>query len=437
MPVPFIMPKFDMDQEKSVIVSWLKKEGDRVEFDEVVLVVETEKVAIDVPAPASGILAGICAHEGDTVPVTEIIAYILKDGETLLKTNRLQKNDESVIEEKSISATPVAARMAQNLGVDLSQVTTSKSRITKEDVENFLSLPAAENEFGKIPATPAARRLSREKMVDLNQLTGSGPRGRIQAADVPSRSSQEDAFDKAIYHDISVERKAAILPLAGMRKTIAEKMQFSFQEAPHIALSVEVDVTELENARAHLNIIAEKRGDIKISMTALIVRITAWALKHHPLINSSLINQQIFQWEEINIGVAVGLKDGLIVPVIHNADQKTFHAIAASLSDISFRAKDGKLKLPDVQNGTFTISNLGMFGIQQFRAVINPPESAILAVGSVIRKPVVINDQDEVSVRPIMSLTLSADHRIIDGIAAANFLGDLVQAIKIPEIILY
>ena len=202
-------------------------------------------------------------------------------------------------------------------------------------------------------------------------------------------------------------------------------------------MTIEVDVTALESLRKRLNMLAEKRVESKISMTALIVKITAWALERNPYMNASLIDGKIHLWKDVNIGVATALDNGLIVPVVHQANRRSLHELADTLHDLTKRAHAGKLGLQDVQHGTFTISNLGMYGIKQFRAIINPPESAILAVGSVVRKPVVINDRDEVAVRPMMSITLSADHRVIDGVVAAQFLQNLAQGIELPEMLLY
>jgi pyruvate dehydrogenase E2 component (dihydrolipoamide acetyltransferase) len=225
--------------------------------------------------------------------------------------------------------------------------------------------------------------------------------------------------------------------MVGIRKTIAERMQSSFQEAPHIALTVEVDVTQLEAVRQRMNEIAARQGEQKVSVTALLVKIVAWALSGNPYINSTLEEDTIHLLPEKNVGVATAIEDGLIVPVIRNADTKSVKKINDELKDLSQRARLGELTLEEVKGGTFTISNLGMFGINQFRAIINPPESAILAVGNVVRKPVVINDQDEIAVRPILVMTLSADHRVIDGVTAARFLSDLVQAVETPDLLLY
>jgi pyruvate dehydrogenase E2 component (dihydrolipoamide acetyltransferase) len=443
MPVPFIMPKFDMDQETATIASWLKGEGEAVELDETVLVVETEKIAIEVTAPAAGVLAQICAREGDVVPVTEVIAYILKPGETMADLpggGRVVEAAPPPAALKPAAATPVAQRMAHEQGVDLSQVPAEGGRVRRADVERFLLQRAGAPGGMVLPATPAARRLGKELGVDLAGVEGRGPRGRIQAEDVRSAAVQKTVEERTpLVHTAPAqdERPAKTLPLAGMRRTIADRMQTSFQTLPHIALTIEVDVTHLEQARQNTNQRAEKHGTPSTSLTAWLVRICAWALERQPWINASLLDGTVYQWEEINVGVATALEEGLIVPVIHQANSKPLRQIAAELGELTTRARRGQLTLPDVQHGTFTISNLGMFGIQQFRAIINPPEAAILAVGAVVRKPVVINDQDEVAVRPMLALTLAADHRLVDGVTAARFLADIAAAIENPEMLLY
>ena len=446
MPVPFIMPKFDMDQEKATIISWSKKEGDLIKFDETVLTVETEKVAIDVPAPATGILAGILFKDGDVVPVTKVIAYVLKEGETLAD---LPKADVQTLPSKpeiapilqtrvapqavSVNATPIAVRMAKEEGIDLAKVTTSGDRITREDVERFI---ADQKSVGRVTvaATPAARHAARESGVALETVAGSGPRGRVQSVDVLSAEKPASAVSPIAQIN---GREVEVVPLTSIRRTIAERMQQSFQESPHIALTVDVDMTETENGRKRLNIQAQKLGQPRITVTAFIIKIVAWALVRHPYLNASFNGDSISLWRTVNIGVATAVPDGLVVPVLKDADRLSVSEINMRLIELADRARENKLKLEDVQGGTFTISNLGMFGISQFRAIINPPESAILAVGSVLRKPVVVDHQDRVEVRPMLSLTLSADHRVIDGVVAARFLSDVVSGLESPLLLLY
>ncbi|MCP4141757.1 MAG: 2-oxo acid dehydrogenase subunit E2 [Chloroflexi bacterium] len=446
MPTPFIMPKFDMDQETSRIINWVKKEGDPVSLDEVVLEVETDKVSIEVPAPASGILAGIQYSDGDEVPVTTVIAYILKDGETLADiqpetptdtktadTVEYQQKQVTIPEQK---ITPVAQRMAVAHQIDVGELVVAGKKITKADVEGFIAENQGNNGVLRLSATPAARRLGREKGIELAEIVGTGPGGRIQLADV----LEYQKADASVTHKTAVvhnEHQPELISLEGMRLKIANRMQASFQEAPHISLSMEIDVSKLETLRHRLNRIATKEDQNKISMTALIVKVVAWALAKNRYLNSSLQGDVIKIWPDVNVGVAVALEEGLIVPVVRNADKKTVSVINSDIRNLVEKARQGNLELDDIRGGTFTISNLGMFGIHQFRAIINPPESAILAVGAVIRKPVVISDQDDIEVRPIMEITLSADHRVIDGAVAAYFLQDLANGLESPEILMY
>jgi pyruvate/2-oxoglutarate dehydrogenase complex dihydrolipoamide acyltransferase (E2) component len=251
-----------------------------------------------------------------------------------------------------------------------------------------------------VPATPAARRVAHESGIALETVAGSGPRGRVQAADILAAANSTPSSTTPING-----REAEIIPLTSIRRTIAERLQKSFQESPHIALTVEVDMTEMESTRKRFNEQAEKSGQSRITVTALIIKIVAWALEKNPYINSSFNGDSISLWKDVNIGVATAVPQGLVVPVIKGANHLGVSEINAQLITLAERARDNKLKLDDVQGGTFTISNLGMFGIHQFRAVINPPESAILAVGSTVRRPVVVDDQDRVEVRPMVSLT--------------------------------
>lgn len=441
MPTPVIMPKVDMDQEKATIISWEKKEGETVKQDETLLVVETEKVAIDVAAPVSGVLTGIKYHAGDEVAVATVIAQILKPGETLAETpektsliqsqvNGVEKPPADKQVARAVQASPLALRVAQEMGININDVQSAGNKISKEDVIAYaaslnVSSQTNENIVGKIAATPAARRISKETGIPLGSIQGSGPFGRIQAADIKETTKPAPLSTQ--------DRQAEIIPLIGIRAKIAKRMQTSFQEAPHIAETMEADVSRLEETRTHLNELASRKGKGKVSLTAVFVRLVAWALERNPYINSSLIDEKIFLWKEVNIGVATALDDGLIVPVVHDANHLSFIDTAQRINELSLRARQGKLELGDVQRGTFTISNLGMYGVNHFRAIINPPENAILAIGAAVRKPVVIDDRDTIAVRPIISLTLSADHRVIDGVVAANFLADLVKIIEHPE----
>jgi pyruvate dehydrogenase E2 component (dihydrolipoamide acetyltransferase) len=314
--------------------------------------------------------------------------------------------------------------MARELGIDLGEVIVTGGLIRTADVKRFAAEMRPSGTPSRAAATPAARRLARELGLDLSQITGTGPRGRIQEDDV-----KRQGFTTGEIPSLE-DRPVVIQPLTAMRRTIAERMQISSQTAPHIALSIDVDVAQFEEEHRRLNKTRARNDAENISMTALLVYVTARVISHHPEVNASYINDQIYLWEDINIGVATAVEGGLVVPVVHHAGELSLMEINRTLQDLVKRAGSGQLSLSEVRGGSFTISNLGMFGIHRFRAIINPPESAILAIGAIVRRPVVINDLDEIGVRPVMNLTLSADHRVLDGVSAARFLNDLAKNIQ-------
>jgi len=450
MAVPVIMPKLEMSQETSTVIEWLKQEGEHVEKGEPLLTVETDKVTVDIESPATGTLAGVRAAPQEVVPVTQVIAYILQPGEelpelspALVAVDAGEAPEEQG--EREVQVTPVAQRLAASHEVDLSRVvgTGGGGRITKADVELALSadqrfegegatpvlppLQPARALAGKVRATPAARRIAKEQGVDLTAVAGSGPRRRIQAADLLALTPVPLTAPAP---------PAEVIPLTGMRRTIATRMTASYQTAPHITLTVRVDMSQLEETRAQLNAKAESEGLPHTSITALIVKAVAWALRRHRWLNSTLQDEEVHLLPEINVGVAVVLESGLIVPVVHQADRKSVSEISTEVRDLTTRAREGRLTPADVAGGTFTISNLGPFGVEQFTAIINPPQAAILAVGAV-QPEVAVDDEGQVVVRPIMRMTLSADHRIVDGAVAARFLADLREALETPTLLLW
>jgi pyruvate dehydrogenase E2 component (dihydrolipoamide acetyltransferase) len=431
MATAVIMPKLEISQESATIVDWLKQEGDPVEKGEPLLVIETDKATLETEAPATGILADIRFVAGDRVPVTEVVAYILEPGEEPPQEDKdvaVSKSEPPGPPAGDRAATPMAQRLAKAYGVDLREVsgTGSKGLITKSDIEDVLERTVIESRtsLGKARATPAARRLAREHNQELDSVRGSGPRGRIQAADV-----------RALAAEAPSQLAAEVIPLSQMRHTVAKRMTWSYQTTPHITLALQVDMKAFDETRSHLNAKAEPVGRAHVSTTALLVKAVASCLSRHPWINSSFRDDEIHLLSEINIGVAVALRDGLIVPVIHNADEKTVGVIAAEVSDLAQRARERRLTSSDVAGGTFTISNLGPLGVDEFTAIINPPEAAILAVGTT-RREVVVEEEDRIAIRPVMRITLSADHRVIDGATAARFLADVREVLEAPELML-
>jgi Pyruvate/2-oxoglutarate dehydrogenase complex, dihydrolipoamide acyltransferase (E2) component, and related enzymes len=429
MPVPVIMPKFEMAQESGKVLRWLKQEGETVIKGEAILEVETDKVAMEVEAPASGTLVGIRVGPGAVVPIGQPIAYILLPGEVW---EGAPGASPATSPAGAPRATPVAERIAQAHGVDLSVVpgTGPGGRVTKADVEAFLAQRAAE---GKVKAAPAARRLARELGVDLRQVEGTGPGGRIQSEDVRRAA---EALRGAVV--LEAPARPAIrrrVPLAGMRRTIAERMSRSVREAPQFTVSIDVEMSRAMAIVEDLAAWAEREGGPRVTLTALLVKACAWALRRHPALNATLEGEEILEWEDVNIGVAVAVPEGLVVPVIHEADRRGLMEIAQILEEKARRAREGALRLEDVQGGTFTLSNLGMYGVDRFTAILNPPQAGILAVGRVAKRPVV-GGGDEVVVRPVATLTLTADHRVIDGAQAAQFMETLRAVLERPGLLL-
>jgi len=443
-----IMPKFGFTQEEGEILEWLVKEGDKVDQGDPLALVSTDKVSMEVEAPEAGIVAGLQYKQGEIVPVTKIIAYILKPGETLpspaavgttgstqslaaVKTATTQPEPAPAHPAEMLPGllTPVAARMVKDLGLDASAIPGSGpgGRVTREDVEKFAAQAEA---TGKVRATPAARRLARENDLTLEIVQGSGPDGRVQVADV--QAAVEKKAPAAGRLEITTAPASASgvrsLPFEGMRKAIALNMAHSAQTIPSIQLEIDVDMEAALALHEHARL---RAGEKKVSLTALIVKAVAWALSRNPRLNAQLGENEILLLPDVNIGVAVALESGLIVPVIHNADRKGILQLAEEINDVSTRARQNKLRSSDLQGGTFTISNLGMFGIDRFTAIINPPQVGILAV-SAAKKHFVANEAGQPVLHHLMNMRLSADHRVVDGAEAARFLSDLRNGIEHP-----
>jgi len=455
MATSVILPKVDMDQESGTIVEWLKQDGEAVEKGESILIIETSKVAMEVESPASGILRIVQGEAGEDIHIGTVIAYVLKPGEELPEETVTTVPKDAppppllpaatAAPAAGVLATPAARRIAASTGVDLAGLTGTgpHGKVTKRDVQAALTAVAGERTgAGQAYATPAARRTARGRGIDLTTVSGSGPQGRIQAADVlAAAAAQVDGAPASVPEAApvpEVERRidVRVIPLEGMRRTIAERMTASYQTAPHITLTVRVDMSAFEEARASLNARTGAAGQPRVSVTALLLKAVAWALKGHSLLNSRLQDDGVHLLPEINVGVAVALMEGLIVPVVRNADQKDVGEIASEVHDLAVRAREGQLTPADVAGGTFTVSNLGPFGIEQFTAIINPPQAAILAVGATQREAVV-SEEDQIVVRPALRMTLSADHRIVDGAVAARFLTDLQGALEVPTSLLW
>jgi len=393
MATDVIMPALGIAQEKGSLVSWLKAEGEPVTKGEPLMEVETDKATVEVEAPASGVLAHVTAAPGDEVPVGQRIAVILAPGESLPK-------------ESAKAAPPSAAPAAPTISPP---EPSSVSRVHAAPIQ------------GRIAASPAARRIAKERGVDLASLKGSGPKGEIVAQDVQRAKEMETGAPGG------PPRVKETVPLSAMRRIVGERMSKSKQTAPHFYVSMEVDMSEVNRKRAEWK---EKKAEIVPSINDFILWASAQGLRDFPLLNAAFTDKGIQIFSDINIGVAVAIEEGLVVPVIRNADRLTLQQLARQSRELAEKAARKKLFPLDYEGGTFTVSNLGMFGVDTFVAIINPPQCAILAVGQVA--PRAVPHDSAIAVRPMMTMTLSADHRVTDGVVAARFLKEVKELLEKP-----
>ncbi len=430
-----IMPALGMVQETGKIIQWLKAEGQLVVKGEPLMEVETDKAAVEIEAPASGILAQVTAQEGQDVPVGTVIAVILAPGEAGEAPFSAQPlPPQAAVQQRHVTASPLAARMVMEHKLDLSLIKPEGGRVEKSDVLAYLQANAPARSASLRPksrplASPKARRLAAERGLDLAHLQGSGPEGAVLAADVLAAVAQPAPaqLDKTSPEmALSASPPEEALTLSTAWRLMAERTTASWTSAPHFYLLREVNASRLvawrEQAQAH--------SDEKITYTDLLVRLVAVALRKHPRVNVAYRDGRLFLLPEINIGLAVAVEEGLVVPVIHQADQLSVAQIAATRVKLVERARAGKLRLDDISGGTFTISNLGMYGVDAFSAVLNPPQAAILAVGRISDRVVPVHGAPAVA--PVMVLSVSFDHRAIDGARGAHFLGYLAELIEEP-----
>jgi len=418
------LPRLGQGMESGTIVKWLKSEGDKVEKGEPLYELDTDKVTQEVEADASGVLLKIAITEGE-VEVGKTIAVIGEQGEEVA-TDVQEPSGEAareVSDDEQEEGTPARAR---------EQERERGRRASAEPSEQAAAMRAsAENGGGggRIKASPLARRIARERGIDLSAVAGTGPEGRVVAEDVErtaaSGAPAPIAAPPAPTEGVEVEQ------LSSMRKTIARRLTEAWQ-APVFQLGVTVDMGRALELRQRL---VEMHGNgVKPTISDLVTKVCATALLRHRAVNALYRGDAVELYPTANIGIAVAVPNGLVVPVIQGCERKSIAEIAAARASVVERARAGKLQQADLEGGTFTISNLGMFGIERFIAVLNPPQAAILAVGSTEEKPVVV--EGEVVVRPRMELTLTCDHRAVDGATGAEFLGDVKAFLEEPGLAL-
>jgi pyruvate dehydrogenase E2 component (dihydrolipoamide acetyltransferase) len=399
------LPRLGQGMESGTIVKWLKSEGDQVEKGEPLYELDTDKVTQEVEADASGVLLKIAIAEGE-VPVGRTIAVIGEQGEAV-----------EVAEDAQEEGSPARAREQER----------ERGRAASAEQVTEIRQPSTTN--GRIKASPLARRIARERGIDLSDVAGTGPEGRVVAEDVERAAASAApaplAAPAAVSEDVEVEQ------LSSMRKTIARRLTEAWQ-APVFQLGITVDMGRALEVRKRL---VELQGNgAKPTVSDLITKVCAMALMRHRAVNALYRGDSIELHPTANVGIAVAIPNGLVVPVIRGCERKTIAEIAAARAELVDRARGGRLQQGDLDGGTFTISNLGMFGIERFIAVLNPPQAAILAVGATEEKPVVANG--DVVVRPRMELTLTCDHRAIDGATGAQFLGDVKAFLEEPGLAL-
>jgi pyruvate dehydrogenase E2 component (dihydrolipoamide acetyltransferase) len=403
MAISVVMPALEMAQETGKLISWLKKEGEAVAKGEPLLEIETDKAVMEIESPGDGVLVGVKIQAGTEVPVGQTIAWIVRPGE-------VPPPDEVAVESgRKTTAVPPASAIPTAASPNQPATPTQSS-------------PQSANQAVKI--SPKARRLASERGVNLADVRGSGAGGEILASDILGA-----AESKTVAPPAAVDRGSPISWL------MAERTTQSWTTVPHFFVTREVDASALNEARQKLGPEIEKSRGLKLTHTDLLVALIARVLTKHSRVNASWTREGIRTNPEINIGIAMAVDDGVVAPVIHNAANSALGEIAVQRRDLTERARSGKLRPADITGGTFTISNLGMFGVDAFTAIIIPPQAAILAVGRIADRvvPVGVGPEAHPGVRPMMTLTLSSDHRVVDGARAAEFLRDLVEAILNPN----
>ncbi len=454
MATEIYLPQLGLTMTEGTVTRWLKTTGEKVKRGEPVVEIETDKVTTEIEAPADGVLGPILVKEGEKAPIGGTLSYVLAEGETLEEA-QISRTVAPVTSQpvpgaaeqvqapprtgEEIFATPRARRKAHELGVDLTQVPASGpgGRIVEADVRWFADQMSAQSK--EMPrVSPVARRLAAELGVDLSTVQGTGEGGRIRREDIERAAAARKAAAAPPVTPPVLTPAGPIEVLSGVRRLVAERMTRNFTSTPHFYLTAEVDASALTRMRDGLLPRIEATTGTRLTITDILVKVCARALREHPEVNVTYAETPdgpgLIRQTEVNVGIAVALDDGLVVPVIRQADCLTLAEIASKRAEVVERARVGKLNLSDLEGGTFTLTNLGMFGVDHFQAIINSPQAAILAVGRVRERPVAVSGT--VLIRPTLYLTLSLDHRLVDGAQGARFLESLARLIEEPYLLL-
>lgn len=389
---------------EGTLIKWHKKAGDKITVGDVIADVETDKATMEMEAFDDGTITEILVPEGGIVKVGQPLA-------------NLEGGKKSAVK----SSTPAA--VAPSLTVATSPAAAKPQTTATPD-------------GSRIKASPLAKKIALERGVDLSGVQGTGPGGRIVADDVPIAATTRSAVQAAPRIEVPFSDADTKTPLSGMRRTIAERLLASKTQIPHFYLTIEIDAAPLAKLRKELNAAAEAAGTAKVTVNDFILLAAARAAKQHPRVNAAFAGDSIVEYGSVNLSVAIAVEDGLITPVIRDAQSLSLRAISAAVKDLAVRARSKKIKPEEYQGGTLTISNLGAYGIDSFYAIINPPQAAILAVGAIVKKPVV-NAQDQVVAGQRMTVSLSGDHRVVDGAAGAEFLATMRKSLESPTSLLF
>ncbi|WP_349968124.1 pyruvate dehydrogenase complex dihydrolipoamide acetyltransferase [Wolbachia endosymbiont of Armadillidium arcangelii] len=438
MPIEILMPALSPTMSKigGKIVKWCKKEQDKVEVGDVIAEIETDKAIMEFESIDEGILAKILVSEGASgVPVNQPIALMLEEGEDESALNNYTSTSTNNVVEKEIKKVIESAVDNQkSKHQDLNEKPTGHSpvsfqRVTLESRNQEVWIPVSSTGMtegyaeGRTKISPLAKKIAQNENVDIKRLKGTGPYGRIIKADILECLDQTKNYERY--------EENTIIEVSSMRQVIAQRLVESKQNIPHFYLTIDCYVDKLVSLKNEVNSANENN---KVTINDLIIKAVAFSMKKIPDINSSWIDNKIVKYSNIDISIAVALEGGLITPIVKNADKKGILSISKEVKDLVSRARSGKLKPEEFQGGGFTISNLGMFGIKTFSAIINPPQSCIMAVGASKKQPVVIGEKIEIA--EIMTVTLSVDHRAVDGALGAKFLNAFKHYIENPTVML-
>jgi len=395
MATEVIMPKLGMMMEEGTVTLWLKKEGESVSKGEGILEIMTDKANYEIESPQDGVLLKVLAGENEVRPVGHILGVVGEEDEDI--SDLLSRAERQKKEERKTEAPK------------------------KEEVP--LKEKEGPSEPGRIKISPVAKRLAKEHGVDLTRIKGSGPEGRVIRADIL----------EAVREKKERPEEGKFLTLTGIKKLTAERMTESFKTAPHFSVSIDVEMENLLDLTKKMAPEVERKFSVHLSLTAVLIKELSGVLRDHPLMNSRFRDGKVELLDDINLNVAMATDEGLLVPVIHKCDRMSLGEIAVTLKDLTSKARKGKLSLEDVSGGTFTISNLGMLGVDSFIPIINPPQAAILAVGAMKDRPLVRGGK--LTVAPTATLTLVADHRVLDGGLVAKFLKRAKEILENPTIL--